>query len=80
MIRTCVRVGAVFLAVALADALWARWMLATSLGHAVLAGFYSAGLVLSGAFVTVAYIKDRRYLIPALLGAFVGTYLSVRYA
>jgi len=27
----------------------------------------------------VAYVQDRRQLLPASIGAFVGTYLSVRY-
>jgi hypothetical protein len=37
------------------------------------------GLICCGAFVTVAYVQDRWQLIPASVGAFVGTYLSVRY-
>jgi len=68
---------AVFLAVALADALWSLYMLAVAAREPVVAGCYSAGIVLAGAFVTVQYVKDRRYLLPAVLGAFVGTYLSV---
>lgn len=68
---------AVFLAVALADAAWSLYMLAVAAHRPFAAAGYSAGIVVMGAFVTVAYVKDRRYLLPAALGAFVGTYLSV---
>lgn len=70
---------AVCCAVALADGLWALWMGAVAAGHPVAAGLYSVGLICCGAFVTVAYVQDRWQLIPASVGAFVGTYLSVRY-
>ena len=69
---------AVFLAVALTDSLWTGWIRAASDGSALPAASYSALIVLVGAFVTCSYVKDRIYLIPAVLGAFVGTWLSVR--
>lgn len=72
-----IRALAVFLAVAVTDALWTGWMRSASEGHAVHAAGYSALIVLAGAYVTCAYIKDRIYLIPAVLGAAIGTYLSV---
>jgi hypothetical protein len=68
---------AVFLAVAFADALWTGWMRAVAAGLPALAGLASAAIILTGAFVTLAYVQDRRYLLPAVLGAFAGTYLSV---
>lgn len=72
------RAVAVFLAVAVADWLWSQWIASVGDKHAVMAGAYSAAIVLVGAYVTCSYMKDRVYLIPAVLGAFVGTYLSVR--
>jgi len=74
-----VKALAVFLAVALSDALWSAWITAVGRHQPALAGIASAGLVLCGAFVTMAYIGDRRYLLPAVMGAFVGTYLSVAH-
>jgi hypothetical protein len=68
---------AVFAAVAIADALWTAWMRAVAAGLPALAGLASAAIILTGAFVTLAYVQDRRYLLPAVLGAFAGTYLSV---
>lgn len=67
----------VFLAVALADALWTGWMRSVAAHAPLAAGAYSAAIILTGAYVTLAYVQDRRYLLPAALGAFAGTYLSV---
>jgi hypothetical protein len=69
---------AVFLAVALADALWSRYILAASTRQAGIASLYSAGIVLVGGFTTLAYVDDPRYLLPAALGAVAGTYWAVR--
>jgi hypothetical protein len=52
-------------------------MRAVAAGLPALAGLASAAIILTGAFVTLAYVQDRRYLLPAVLGAFAGTYLSV---
>ena len=71
------RAVAVFLAVALTDSLWTSWIRAASSGEPFWAALYSALIVLVGAYVTMAYVRDRIYILPAILGAFVGTYLSV---
>lgn len=71
------RALAVFLAVAMTDALWTHYIQAASDGHRFPAAAYSALIVLVGAFVTMQYVRDRIYIVPAVLGAFVGTYLSV---
>jgi hypothetical protein len=68
---------AVFFAVAFADWLWTRYIVTAAAGQALPAASYSAAIVVVGAFVTLSYVKDRRYLIPATIGAFVGTWLSV---
>jgi hypothetical protein len=48
-----------------------------STGLALPAATYAAGIVVVSAFVTLAYVRDRIYIIPAVVGAWVGTYLSV---
>jgi hypothetical protein len=68
----------VFLAMLIGDSLWAKWMLATSKRQPVPAAAYSSAIILVGGFTAVAYVNDPRYLIPAALGAFVGTYVTVR--
>lgn len=69
----------VLLAVALADSLWTAYITAVSDRLAMVAGWYSAGIILCGAFVTLSYLKDRRFLVSAALGGFLGTYLMVRF-
>lgn len=72
-----IRALAVFLAVAVADGLWTRWAVAAGAGQALPAALYSSAIVVVSAFVTLAYLRDRLYIIPAVLGAFLGTYYSV---
>jgi hypothetical protein len=69
---------AVFAAVAVADVLWTLYILATSERRAALAAWCSTGIVLAAAFTTLAYVEDPRYLLPAGLGAWIGTYVTVR--
>jgi hypothetical protein len=68
----------VFAAVALADGLWTRYIRAASDGRRWPAANYSAAIIAVGAFTTIAYIDDPRYLLPACLGAWAGTWFSVR--
>lgn len=69
----------VFLAVALMDYCWARYIRATAERRPLHAGGYAAGLLLVSALVVVSYVEDHALILPAVAGAFVGTYLSVRY-
>jgi hypothetical protein len=68
----------VFVAVALADALWTRYIVTASGHRPFAAANYSAGIILVGAFATLSYVDDPRYLVSACLGAWVGTWLTVR--
>lgn len=68
----------VFLAVLVADWLWARYTIAAAARLQVPAAGFSALIVLAGGVTTVALTHSAWYLIPAALGAFVGTWLAVR--
>jgi hypothetical protein len=72
-----IRAIAVFLAVAVSDAMWTHYIIHASTGQSFAAASYAAGIVIASAFVTLAFVRDRIYIIPAVLGAFVGTFLSV---
>lgn len=72
------RIVGVFLATALADVVWARYIRATADRKAVSAASWSALVVLLGAYATVSIVADRWLVLPALCGAFVGTYYAVR--
>ncbi len=69
---------AVFIAMAVIDFCWARYMAAVNRTIPVPAAFWSAGIVLLGAFVTVEYVRNPALVFAATAGAFVGTYVSVR--
>ena len=71
---------AVFLAMMITDIMWAKYTLAVAFLKPVLSGIYSAVIILMGAVTVVAYVEDRSMLIPAMLGAFVGTYYTIKRA
>ena len=70
----------VFLAMMITDIMWAKYTLAVAFLNPFLAGIYSAVIILMGAVTVVAYVEDRYMLIPAMLGAFVGTYYTIKRA
>lgn len=70
----------VFLATATADVFWTKYMLEVAEKRAAWAALWSAGIIGLGAFTVVSYTHDARMLVPAMAGAFVGTFLTVRRA
>lgn len=68
----------VFLSVCAADALWAEYIQAVADNRALLAGLYSIFVYLAGAYAVTKYIENKKMLIPAILGAFIGTYITVQ--
>ncbi len=69
----------VFFAVAIVDVFWTRYFQATAEKLPMQAGVYSSFIILFGAFTTASYIHNGILVIPATLGAFVGTYLTVKF-
>lgn len=67
----------VFLAVALADVCWTKYFLEAANKNATKAAAWSAVIVLLGSYTTVEYVGNALLVIPAALGAFAGTYLTV---
>jgi hypothetical protein len=67
-----------FLAMIAVDVMWARYIMAAADRRAGTAALYSCGIVLGGAVVTLAYVDSAWNLIPACIGATVGTYWTVR--
>lgn len=68
----------VFVSTLLADVAWTKYMLAVAEKRATRAALWSAAIVLFGAFNIVSYVGNHWALIPAALGAFAGTWLTVR--
>lgn len=69
----------VMLALIVADVCWTMYFVETANKHAVKAGIWSALIMLSGSFATVSFVNDRRFIVAAMLGAFIGTYATIKW-
>lgn len=69
---------AVFVMVVGLNYLWAVCVTHTAAGKAVRASLSASLLTALSAASTILYVQDRLMVIPAILGAFVGTYFHVR--
>ena len=69
----------VFIAVFFADICWTLYFIKVDEKKPVSAAFWGTSIYALSAFSVLNYSHDGLYLIPALLGAFSGTYLSVKY-
>jgi hypothetical protein len=61
------------------DIVFAIYVIETAAHRAASAGLYAALIILIGAFVTRAYVDDKRMIVPTAIGAFLGTYLAVTF-
>jgi branched-subunit amino acid ABC-type transport system permease component len=68
----------IFLATAVSDVLWVFYIRRTNKGKAISAAAFSSFIVLLGGLVVLAYVDNIWYLIPAALGAFAGTIISIK--
>jgi hypothetical protein len=60
------------------DIMWTKYTISVASRAPVSAGIYSAMIIIMGAVTVVSYTEDHTMVIPAALGAFVGTYLAVK--
>lgn len=67
----------VFLAVAFVDIVWTKYIAEVSAKRALRAASWSALIIAMGAFTTLQYVHDNTMLVPAIAGAFVGTFWAV---
>lgn len=68
---------AAFGSVVVLDFVWARYNLACAKQQPIIGGFYAAAILALGGFVVLQYTENPWLLIPATLGAFVGTSSSL---
>lgn len=71
--------GSVFLAFVALDYGYARWAKSCSHDHAISAALWAVWIALMGGYISIQYIADNWALLPACAGAFVGTFIGVRY-
>lgn len=69
----------VILALTLADICWTMYFIETANKHAVKAGVWSAFIILCGSFATVNFVNDPRFITAAMIGAFIGTYATIKW-
>jgi hypothetical protein len=71
---------AVFLATLVTDALWALYLIKVTERSPFLASSYGSLIHILTAFTVISYTKNSLYLIPLVIGSFIGTYLVVKYS
>lgn len=69
----------VFLALVAVDTCWAFYIAKVGQKRALAAACWSALIMVCGAFATISYLDDRRLLVAAIAGAWVGTFCTVRF-
>jgi uncharacterized protein YebE (UPF0316 family) len=69
----------VFVLYIIFDILYALYVLCVSRQQALAASGISAVLYSLGAYGVITYLHNIWYLIPLALGAFLGTYIAVKY-
>lgn len=60
------------------DYVWALYTYAIGNKNPWLSGCYAGGIILLSGIATVGYVSDTRMMVPAMLGAFVGTFVAVK--
>jgi len=69
----------IFIALFFTDIVWALYIRWSSQGKAARAGIASIFIYVIGAFTIGEFIKDVWVLIPASIGCFAGTYVTIKY-
>ena len=69
----------IFCMAGVADVIWTLYIRRTSQGKAFSAASLSFLIFLSGGFVVREYVKNIFYLGFAALGAFIGTWITIKY-
>lgn len=67
----------VFLIMTLTDFVWGKYTTSLADKKVVNASLWSMGIILLGSLVTRAYVEDYRMIVPCMLGAFAGTWISL---
>ena len=69
----------VFIAMGIADVCWTNYFIKIDERKSISAGIWGSAVYLCGAFGVLSYTEDRSLIIAAVLGSFVGTYLTVEH-
>jgi hypothetical protein len=70
---------AVFIAMFFADVCWTYYFIKIEERKSIPAGLWAIGIYICGAFTVTSYVEDKSLIIPAIIGSFFGTYVTVEY-
>jgi hypothetical protein len=68
----------VFVLTVIVDYAWSAYVQSVQVKSKLVASLWATTLMVLSGFVTVSFVKDPLLLIPAGLGAFVGTWISFK--
>jgi hypothetical protein len=69
----------VFLATLLADVCWTLYFQRVAAKRAHASAFWSSAIIALGAFTITEYTRSPWLILAAVLGAYIGTWLTVRF-
>lgn len=69
----------VFLALFALDFVWAKYTYAMTNRWPWISSGYASAIILLNGVATISFVKDPILVIPAMLGAFAGTFLAVKF-
>ena len=69
----------VLVAMFLADICWAYYFIKIEERKSVAAGIWAGLIYIFGAFTVSSYINDKTLIAAAIIGSFLGTYVTVEY-
>lgn len=67
----------VALATGITDIFWTLYITNAASGNKLKASIHSAFIIIVGGFTVVQYVNDHTLLLPAAIGAFLGTYFPL---
>lgn len=69
----------VLLLMTIADICWTYYFIKIEERKSISAGIWGALIYICGAFTITSYMEDKSLIIAAIIGSFLGTYISVEY-
>lgn len=70
----------VMVVVCLADVCWTKFIIESANKEAMKSAVWSSLIILCGAFSTLSFVDDKRFVLAGMIGAFIGTYVTVRWS
>lgn len=74
-----IKFALVCLTLFVADVFWALYFIKIQEKNPMMSGLYGSLIYLLGAFAVTQYTEDKTFIIAAVIGAFLGTYVTVEW-